>query len=96
MIVIGAIIAGLGAIALFVAYIMLIIFAFRTSGSGWGIVSIILPIVGLIHGIIHWGEGGSRPVIIYLVGLVVLFIGYGLIFAGAGTVTTTTTTSLLF
>jgi hypothetical protein len=92
---IGVILAVIGAITLFVAYVMLVIFAFRTSGAGWGIVSIILPIVGLIHGIIHWGEGGSRPVIIYLVGLVVLFIGYGLIFAGAGT-TTTTTASLLF
>ncbi len=95
MIAVGVILAVLGGIALFVAYIMLIILAFRLGGAGWGIGSIFLGIIGLIFGIMHWNQGGRTPVLIYIVGTVVLVIGYGLIIAGAASSTTTTTSLLL-
>ena len=95
MIAVGVILAVLGGIALLVAYIMLIILAFRLGGAGWGIGSIFIGIIGLIFGIMHWGDGGKTPVLIYIGGTVVLIIGYTLIIVGAASTTTTTTSLLL-
>jgi hypothetical protein len=98
--ILGGILIFAGFVLGIIGYIRLIMLAFRLSGTGWGIGSIIINLVGLIHGIMHWNEGGKSPVLFEIAGAVVGIIGYillfvGIIAAGGGT-TVTTTTSFLF
>jgi hypothetical protein len=85
----------IAAILSLVAYVMFIILGFRLGGALWGILSIVLPIVGLVFAIMKWSEGGKTPVLIEIAAIVLYAIGYGLILVGAGTTTTTTTGLLL-
>lgn len=96
MAIIGIILAVIGGILSLVAYIMLVILAFRLGGAGWGIGSLLIGLIGLIFGIMHWNEGGRTPILIEIGGAVVAIIGYVLIGIGAATTTTPVTGLLLF
>lgn len=93
MAIVGIILAVLGFILVFVGYIWLVVVAFRVGGIGWGIGSLVTGLVGLIFSITHW-EDAKRPFLTEIAGIVVLTIGYILIFAGAATTTVNTAAPL--
>ncbi|HEV3234273.1 MAG TPA: hypothetical protein VG329_06970 [Candidatus Dormibacteraeota bacterium] len=96
--ILGGLLIFAGFIVAIIGYIRLILLAFRLGGTGWGIGSIFISLIGLIFGIIHWNEGGKSPVMFEIAGYLLLIVGYILLFIGiiAAGGTTTTTTSLLF
>tara|TARA_R110000850_G_scaffold249163_3_gene374063 strand:+ start:612 stop:893 length:282 start_codon:yes stop_codon:yes gene_type:complete len=79
MAVIGSILSGVGGIASIVIWIMTIVKAFKAKDTLWGVLSIFLPICGLIW---LFMKGHKQLGIYWIVAIVVCIIG-GVI-SGAG------------
>jgi hypothetical protein len=69
----GTLLVILGAIAMLVGGIWLLIEAFKESVL-WGLGSIFIPFVSLVFVIMHWGVS-KNPFLIQIGGLVLLVIG---------------------
>jgi hypothetical protein len=93
--ILGGIVFGIGLIVSLIGYVRLILLAFRLGGTGWGIGSIFIGLIGLIFGIMHWNEGGKSPVLFEIAGSVLSIVGYVLLLVGLLSAASTTTTSLL-
>jgi hypothetical protein len=78
---VGMILCWIGAIGGTVFWIQILIYAFKTS-VGWGLGSLIIPIVGLVYVAKNWAEC-KTPFLRYLLCMVVMIVGMGLSFWGA-------------
>lgn len=74
--IIGTLLMVIGGIIALVGGIMFLIVAFKESIL-WGIGCFIIPFVGLIFLVMHWGKA-SKPFFIYLGGFILAMIGGGL------------------
>ncbi len=84
MATIGTILMAVAGIAMLVFGIQILIVAFKTS-LGWGLGSLLIPIVGLVFVIKHWQET-KTPFLRSLIALVVFIVGSGLgVMGAAGT-----------
>lgn len=72
----GTILFFLGTILLLIGGIWILVEAFKES-IVWGICSLIIPLVALVFALMHL-DRTKRALIIYVVGLVLLFIGISL------------------
>ena len=67
---------AIGVIICLIGGIMLLVKAFQES-VGWGLASLLVPLVLIVFVVTHWGEC-AKPFFIYLVGFVMLVIGSAL------------------
>jgi uncharacterized membrane protein HdeD (DUF308 family) len=75
MSIIGGILVFVGGIICLICYIMAIVKAFKAGETLWGVLSIFIGICGLIY---LFMRGHKKLGLIYIVGIVLMIIGYGM------------------
>jgi hypothetical protein len=78
--ILGGLLAAVGFIAAIIYSIRILIAAFKTSIL-WGLGSLIVPFVGLVYVIMHWGAVG-KLFLYSLAGTIVGYLGVFLMAAG--------------
>jgi hypothetical protein len=63
----------IGYVVMLVGFIMIVVKAFKTS-IGWGIASLLIPIVALVFVAMNWAIS-KKPFLIWLAGLALAIIG---------------------
>jgi len=82
MIVLGFLLLTVALLASLVGWVWLLVTAFREQRYVWAVLMILFSPVVLVYGILNWSEV-KRPFLIYLSGIPLVLMAYGLVFLGA-------------
>jgi hypothetical protein len=66
----------MGMLLCFVGGLWIVVNAFRNSGVLWGLGSLLVPLVAQIYALLNLGDN-KVPLLLSVVGIVLLFMGYG-------------------
>jgi hypothetical protein len=66
----------LGMCLTFIGGLWIVVNAFRNGGVLWGVGSLLVPLVGLVYGLLNFAEN-KLPLVLYAAGIVLCVIGWG-------------------
>lgn len=66
----------MGMLLCFVGGLWIVVNAFRNSGVLWGLGSLLVPLVAQVYALLNLGDN-KVPLLLSVVGIVLLFMGYG-------------------